>query len=111
MKPKRGSINTILFLFMMLAIGSVLKAQGNDLALRWHTVGSGGGSSTGGDLVLNGVIGHWNSAIVSGGSFEQHPDFLGPRTQAGGSVPTPTPTATPGPPTNGNRIFIPIAIH
>ncbi len=48
-----------------------------DLAIDWHTVDGGGGTSSGGSFTLSGTVGQPDAGTMSGGTFTLHGGFWG----------------------------------
>lgn len=68
-------IQTLIFLLAPLAAGGALMAQ--TLAVNWHTVGGGGGTSTNATLALTGTVGQPAAGTLSGGGFTLVGGFWG----------------------------------
>ena len=63
----------------------VATAQDGDFAVDWWTVDGGGGTSTGGDFAVTGVIGQHDAAASSGDVYVLRGGFFS------GAAPTPSP--------------------
>jgi hypothetical protein len=65
-----------LLLLLILVLFSVVLAQSGQFELPWHSINSGGGSSSGGKLALQAAVGQADSGSLSGGAFTVEGGFL-----------------------------------
>lgn len=72
----------------VLGIAGGAAAGGPNYDLSWYSVDGGGGTSTGGDFVLAGVIGQPDAGTITGGDFVLAGGFLAGGA-AGGAPPCP----------------------
>ena len=54
-----------------------MAASGQSYSIDWHTIGGGGGTSTGGGYLMNGVLGQLDAAMISGGGYTLEGGFGG----------------------------------
>ena len=68
MNRSRHQLAAILAAFVT-AVAAALAPTGSSLDLTWHTIDGGGGTATGGVLVLTGTIGQPDAGTMDGGPF------------------------------------------
>ncbi|MHC4690835.1 MAG: hypothetical protein ACYS5F_14565, partial [Planctomycetota bacterium] len=74
MKKQRHMM--ILIFGCILILAAEYSVCSADYSIDWYTIDGGGGTSSGGDFVLNGTIGQPDAAVMSGGGFELLSGFL-----------------------------------
>ena len=75
---KRHMILLVLvMLFVLAGVGVVLASVESDYEISWWTVDDGGGTSSGSDYVLSGVIGQPDAGTMSGGDYALTGGFWG----------------------------------
>jgi hypothetical protein len=63
-------------LFLIAALFSMVLAQSSQFEIPWHSVDSGGGTSSGSDFALRAVIGQPETGSLSGGDYAMGGGFL-----------------------------------
>ncbi len=71
-------------ILLLLIVAPVLAQSGGGYDLSWSIVSGGGGTSSAGTFVLNGVIGQHDAGMMSGGNYSVGGGFWG-----GGEVTVP----------------------
>jgi hypothetical protein len=69
-------IGAAVLLLLLLVVFSVVLAQTGQFDLPWHSIDSGGGTSSGGDFTLRADIGQPDAGSLSGGDFAMSGGFL-----------------------------------
>jgi hypothetical protein len=72
----RRRLLAAVILFAIIALFSVVLAQSGQFDLPWHTIDSGGGTSSGGDFALRAAVGQPESGSLSGGDYAVDGGFL-----------------------------------
>lgn len=72
----RRRVVVVVILILILAVFSVVLARSGQFELPWHSIDSGGGTSSGGEFALRAAVGQAEASSLSGGAFALDGGFL-----------------------------------